>query len=153
MRKLLRDFIKDETVTSRGMIFVAILIASALLARAVGAVPGVMIYRDTGGLISDYQNRYATIRSTGERVIIEGECTSACTIVLSLPRGQACAMPNAVLGFHAGSDLRRPGEVSAVATKILADIYPPNVRKWFYASAAHSLSIRYVRATRFLPKC
>jgi hypothetical protein len=35
-------------------------------------------------------------------IIIDGACLSACTLAIGLlPRGQVCATPKAVLGFHA----------------------------------------------------
>jgi hypothetical protein len=54
-----------------------------------------------GGLISAYQNQWATLAAQGVRVRIVGPCVSACTVLLSyVPRRNICVTPNAYLGFH-----------------------------------------------------
>ena len=42
------------------------------------------VTRDHGGFVEDYKTRYAKIRDSGERVIIDGVCNSACTLVLGI---------------------------------------------------------------------
>src|SRR5690242_7468323 len=57
---------------------------------------------DPGGLIAAYQHRFDRARATGERVIIDGSCLSACTLAIGLvPKENVCVTPKAVLGFHA----------------------------------------------------
>jgi hypothetical protein len=88
---------------------------------------------DQGGLLTAYAERFEAARASGEPVIIDGRCLSACTLAIGiLPRGQVCATPNAVLGFHAawrpavnGSRVNSPG-----ATRAMYEAYPSNVRKW-----------------------
>src|SRR5439155_11231803 len=59
------------------------------------------ITRDHGGLVESYKTKYAKIRERGERVIIDGICNSACTLVLGIvPLSRVCVTPNASLGFH-----------------------------------------------------
>src|SRR5712691_12608358 len=59
------------------------------------------ITRDHGGFVEDYKTRYAKIRDSGERVIIDGICNSACTLVLGIvPLSRICVTPRASLGFH-----------------------------------------------------
>src|SRR4029453_10918102 len=59
------------------------------------------ITRDHGGLVDDYKARYAEIRDRGGRVIIDGICNSACTLVLGIvPLNRICVTPKASLGFH-----------------------------------------------------
>ena len=61
-----------------------------------------LITADRGGRIIDYVARFLEARASGEQVVIDGACLSACTLVVGvLPRGQVCATPKAVLGFHA----------------------------------------------------
>ena len=73
------------------------------------------------------------LRGSGERVIIDGPCLSACTMVLGvIPRERICVTPRARLGFHAAwhpGDNGRPVE-SREATQLLMEIYPENVRSW-----------------------
>jgi hypothetical protein len=91
------------------------------------------ITADRGGLLTAYAERFEAARASGEPVIIDGVCLSACTLAIGmLPRGQVCATPKAVLGFHAawrpavnGGKVKSPG-----ATQALYEAYPANVRKW-----------------------
>lgn len=154
MRALLKRFWQDQTITPAGLYLVIVMIALAFLGRACGVLPGATVGAgDPGGLISAYAARYAALKASGEHVEVVGDCFSACTMVLSLPRSQVCAQPGARLGFHAGMDLRDPGKPSAVANKLMSAYYPPGVRKWFYAKPGRSLTLTLVPATRFLPKC
>jgi hypothetical protein len=62
----------------------------------------VRIISDPGGPVIDYVVRFEAARVSGEPIIIDGPCLSACTLAIAfLPRGQVCATPKAVLGFHA----------------------------------------------------
>ncbi len=59
------------------------------------------ITRDHGGYVEDYKAKYKRIRETGQRVIIDGICNSACTLVLGIvPMNKICVTPRASLGFH-----------------------------------------------------
>src|ERR1700746_3633471 len=59
------------------------------------------ITRDHGGLVDEYKAKYAKIRDRGERVIIDGICNSACTLVLGIvPLNRVCVTPRASLGVH-----------------------------------------------------
>jgi hypothetical protein len=40
------------------------------------------ITRDLGGYIDEYKAKFTVIRDHGDRVIIDGACDSACTLVL-----------------------------------------------------------------------
>ena len=51
-------------------------------------------------MVEDYLRTFAQIRQSGERVIIDGPCLSACTLVLStIPKKRICVTSRAVLGF------------------------------------------------------
>jgi hypothetical protein len=91
------------------------------------------ITNDRGGLLVDYAERFAAASDSGERVVIDGLCLSACTLAIGmLPRGQICVTPNAVLGFHAAWRPTAHGHPvrSQFATRVMYEVYPPNVRKW-----------------------
>jgi hypothetical protein len=46
------------------------------------------ITSDRGGLLVDYAERFAAASDSGERVVIDGLCLSACTLAIGmLPRG------------------------------------------------------------------
>jgi hypothetical protein len=114
---------------------------------------------DPGGLIIAYTKWFASVRASGERVIIDGACLSACTLAIGLlPRGQVCATPNAVLGFHAPW---RPtvngGRVTnSVATQAMYELYPENVREWIVRRgglARRMIFLRGAELATLVPAC
>jgi hypothetical protein len=88
---------------------------------------------DRGGQIGQYLQNFAAVRSSGERVVIDGNCLSACTMVLGLiPADHVCATPRARFGFHAAwmpDENGRP-VTSPMGTQALWNIYPTPVRHW-----------------------
>jgi hypothetical protein len=93
----------------------------------------VVIRSDEGGKIGAYVARYSKIRQSGERVVIDGACLSACTIVVGMiPSERLCATRNAVLGFHAAWLPDGEGRVqpSREGTEVLMKFYPPGLRQW-----------------------
>ena len=94
----------------------------------------VRIVSSPGGAVDAYLAFFARVRQSGERVIIDGPCLSACTLVLStIPRNRICVTRRAVLGFHAprrfdprtGYTTRAPE-----ATRTVTASYPPGLRAW-----------------------
>jgi len=64
----------------------ATLLGAALLitTMATGASATMRISDDVGGRIGTYVDQYSEVRNSGERVVIDGACLSACTLVLGL---------------------------------------------------------------------
>ncbi|MEO8319976.1 MAG: hypothetical protein ABI561_16820, partial [Bradyrhizobium sp.] len=60
----------------------ALLIPLVLAATPVRAE--LHITRDHGGYVEEYKAKYARIRDRKERVIIDGICNSACTLVFGI---------------------------------------------------------------------
>ena len=91
------------------------------------------IQHDQGGEIGQYLETFVALRNSAERVMIDGACLSACTMVLGLiPRSRICVTERALLGFHAAWMPDRQGlsVKSALGTQTLWDIYPQNVKRW-----------------------
>jgi hypothetical protein len=93
------------------------------------------ITRDHGGWVDQYKTKYAAIRDRGERVIIDGICNSACTLVLGIvPLNRVCVTPRASLGFHmAYYDKATTFGVkvtSYAGTVDLMSYYPETVKDW-----------------------
>jgi hypothetical protein len=114
----------------RALVAVALI---AILLAAASASAAVRINNDPGGQIGPYIDRFSSLRSSGEMVIIDGPCLSACTMLLGfVPRDRICVTSRAKLGFHAawnpGEDGRRV--VSQAGTQALWEIYPREVRRW-----------------------
>jgi hypothetical protein len=113
-----------------GIVFVVALALFAMLP----VQADVRIVSSPGGAVDAYLAAFARVRQSGERVIIDGPCLSACTLVLStIPRNRICVTRRAVLGFHAprwfyprtGYTTRAPE-----ATRTVTASYPPGVRAW-----------------------
>jgi hypothetical protein len=111
------------------------LTGAAMMAYAIlPASATIRIISDPGGQIGPYLENLDSIRSSGEHVIIDGPCLSACTMVLGvIPRDHLCVTPRARLGFHTAW---RPDEVtgrpvvSRDGTLLLMEYYPRSVRHW-----------------------
>jgi hypothetical protein len=116
------------------MKFMTGLLAVVLLLAGMGASHAVVrIADDRGGRIGTYVDRYQDLRSSGEDVIIDGLCASACTIVLgAIPHNRICVTSHATLGFHAAWDFdeRRRAVTNPEATRMLYSMYPSQVRRW-----------------------
>jgi hypothetical protein len=105
------------------------------------------IVDDHGGQVGKYFQAFAKVRSTGERVVIDGDCLSACTMVLGLvPSNQICAAPRARFGFHAASILNNAGLPipNVAATQALWNIYPAAVQRWITQHGGLSRQIIYM---------
>lgn len=88
---------------------------------------------DMGGPLGTYLLMYAAIRDSGERVMIDGDCFSACTLVTALiPKDRICITNRAALGFHAGWFETKAGKrsVSPTGTQLLYQMYPPTIQNW-----------------------
>jgi hypothetical protein len=111
-----------------------LLLCAGFLACGVTSASAVMrISDDRGGQIGQYLQMFAAVRATGEPVVVDGNCLSACTLVLGLiPRRQICATPRARFGFHAAwmPDLVGRPVTSSQGTQALWKIYPASVRRW-----------------------
>jgi hypothetical protein len=117
----------------RSMVLLAAAAAATISLSMSSASAAVRIVGDYGGQIGPYLEQFAALRHSGERVIIDGPCLSACTMVLGvIPRDRICVTPRARLGFHAawnpgndGAPVRSNG-----GTQLLMEIYPQHVRQW-----------------------
>jgi hypothetical protein len=93
------------------------------------------ITRDYGGVIDDYKAKFTAIRDRGDRVIIDGTCDSACTLVLGIvPINRICVTPRARLGFHMAyyAQLAMDGSkiLNYEASVDMMSYYPDTVKQW-----------------------
>ena len=101
---------------------------ATMLARA-----DVRILASPGGQVVPFIDLFDKVRASGERVVIDGPCLSACTLVLSLVPGERiCVTHRAVLGFHAARSIDRRGRTYAEpeASALVLEAYPGPVRSW-----------------------
>jgi hypothetical protein len=117
-------------------------LATGLLAAVlllIGMAPSQAVVRiadDRGGRIGTYVDKYQGLRTSGEAVIIDGLCASACTIVLgAIPHDRICVTSHATLGFHAAWDFGTNGRAitNPEATQMLYSMYPSPVKRWIMA--------------------
>jgi hypothetical protein len=101
---------------------------ASVLARA-----DVRILASPGGEVGPFLDLFEKVRASGERVVIDGPCLSACTLVLSVvPENRICVTRRAILGFHAARSIDRRGRLYAEpeASKLVLAAYPDPIRTW-----------------------
>jgi hypothetical protein len=108
-------------------------IVAIMLATAVSPASATKrISDDPGGQLGPYLQKLAALKSSGEQVVIDGKCLSACTMVLGvIPRNHICVTSKAQLGFHAAWRPEAGRQVtSREGTELMMDNYPQEVRDW-----------------------
>lgn len=93
----------------------------------------VRILSSPGGEVGPFLDLFQQVRNSGERVVIDGPCLSACTLVLSMvPHSRICVTRRAVLGFHAARSIDRRGRIypEPGASRLVLEAYPAPVRNW-----------------------
>jgi hypothetical protein len=133
--------------------------ASVCLSLSVPASADVRILGSPGGTVGPFLNFFAQVNALGERVVIDGPCLSACTLVLStVPRGRICVTRRAVLGFHSARSVDTYGRIEAApeASQVVLDSYPPSVRQWIERHGgltSRTLLLRGRELAGMFPRC
>src|SRR3982075_2997318 len=119
---------------TRTVIVKAIFLASVLSTLALPpAQAEVRILASPGGQVGPFLDLFERVRASGERVVIDGPCLSACTLVLSMvPSDRICVTRRAILGFHAARSIDQRGKLYAEpeASELVLGAYPSAVRGW-----------------------
>jgi hypothetical protein len=119
----------------------------------------VRILASRGGQVGPFLDLFEKVRASGERVVIDGPCLSACTLVLSIvPRERICVTRRAMLGFHAARSKDRRGRMYAEpeASALVLQTYPSGVRSWITQRGgltSHLLLLRGRELAAFYPTC
>jgi hypothetical protein len=111
----------------------AIFLVAALIALVSPVEAEVRILSSPGGQVGPFLDLFEEVRASGERVVIDGPCLSACTLVLSMiPSERICVTRRAIFGFHAARSIDRRGRTYAEpeASRLVLDAYPTPVRLW-----------------------
>jgi hypothetical protein len=137
----------------------------ALVGAVVAALAGsqalalTRIHDDVGGRIGQYVEAFAALRDSGDKVMIDGPCLSACTMVLGLiPRDRICVTERALLGFHAAwmpGPAGRPVH-SQIGTQTLWEVYPAHVRRWIHRKGGLQKKMIFLRGRELAamyPEC
>ena len=117
------------------------------------ATPGradLRITRDHGGYVTEYKAKYERIRDRRERVIIDGICNSACTMVFGIvPMNKICVTPRASLGFHqAYYDKAFTFGIKVTSlggTSDLMGYYPRPVKDWIARNGGLTPEMKKIR--------
>ena len=136
-----------------------VLFAAVLILAAHPASADVRILQSPGGQVGPFLRLFETLSESGERVVIDGPCLSACTLVLmTVPRQRICVTPRAILGFHAASSRdfygRRVWEPEA--TGVVLSAYPRAVRQWIVRHGGLSSRLLLLRGRELAamyPRC
>jgi hypothetical protein len=129
------------------------------LSLAMPAFADVRILSSGGGVVGTYLDFFNKVRASGERVVIDGPCLSACTLVLgTVPRNRICVTSKAVLGFHAPYLVDKNGRTfrDREITKAMNAAYPANVRAWIRRHGGLSSNLIYLKGNELrslYPRC
>jgi hypothetical protein len=130
-----------------------LLVAALMFAGTHASSAAVRIAGDRGGHIGKYIDRFAALRTSGETVIIDGPCLSACTMVLGdIPHDKICVTSHANLGFHAAYDPDTKGRdvPNPEATQLLYSHYPSPVRDWIAARGGLKSQMIFLRGKELM---
>lgn len=103
------------------------------LLLAAPASAEVRILSSPGGEVMRFIALFEELRDSGEQIVIDGPCYSACTLVLGIvPSSRICVTRRAVLGFHAARSIDRRGRIYAEpeASEVVEDSYPAPIQDW-----------------------
>lgn len=115
--------------------------------------------QDSGGQIGAYLEKFQKIRETGQQVVIDGNCLSACTLVLGvIPAERICVTRTAVLGFHAAwnPDYWGGKIQSEAGSALVMRHYPPKIVAWIKKQGGLNDKMSYLygrELTRLYPVC
>jgi hypothetical protein len=139
-----------------GIIWFAAIVGVPVLTPAQAEV---RILGSPGGQVGPFLDLFEQVRDSGERVVIDGPCLSACTLVLSMvPNRRICVTRRAVLGFHAARSIDRRGRMYAEpeASELVLEAYPAPVRSWILRRGgltSRLLLLRGPELTAIYPSC
>ncbi|MGY3615923.1 hypothetical protein ACVJGD_002119 [Bradyrhizobium sp. USDA 10063] len=141
----------EATKATRTLFMRITLLALFFLALAVAPARAVLhITRDHGGYVDEYKAKYKRIRDRGERVIIDGICNSACTLVFGIvPMNKICVTPRASVGFHqAYYDKAFTFGIKVTSldgTSDLMSYYPQTVKDWIRRNGGLTTEMKKIK--------
>ncbi len=119
----------------------------------------IRILASPGGQVGPFLDLFERVRASGERVVIDGPCLSACTLVLSMvPSDRICVTRRAILGFHGARSIDPRGRLYAEpeASELVLEAYPAPVRGWIRhrgGLTSHLLLLRGRELAAIYPSC
>jgi hypothetical protein len=136
-----------------------VMVMAAMWVAGTPAPAEVRILASPGGQVGPFLDLFDKLRESGERVVIDGPCLSACTLVLStVPTERICVTRRAVLGFHGARSIDRRGRLYAEpeASQAVLQAYPAPVRSWISRRGGLSSRLLLLRGRELAaiyPRC
>lgn len=146
----------ELTIVKAKAVFLAAMLCGLVLRPAQAEV---RILASPGGQVGPFLDMFEEVRASGDRVVIDGPCLSACTLVLSVvPSNRICVTRRAILGFHAARSFDRRGRSYAEpgASELVLEAYPAAVRRWIRRRgglSSHLLLLHGRELTAIYPAC
>jgi hypothetical protein len=116
-----------------------------------------VIKRDVGGLVHEYEQLALRVRLTGWRIVIDGECYSACAILADKARPFVCLTPKARLFFHQMYGTYTDPLAGLVILRRPYTGHTKDVAAWIAFNGGQPLSgwlyMPYPQARHFWPSC
>src|SRR4051794_22467954 len=112
-----------------------------------------------GGTVGPFIELFESVNASGDDVVIDGPCLSACTLVLAtVPSSRICVTRRAVLGFHAARSIDQRGRMYAEpeASRLVLAAYPAPIRSWIQRHGgltSRLLLLRGRELARIYPAC
>ncbi len=111
------------------------MLAASILAPAASFAEDRTIYvrHDPGGDLGLYQVKAQVVRELNLKVVIDGVCASACTMLIGVPSTQVCVTKRAKLRFHRARLKKHVPNGRAIlreANRMMLASYPAGVRNW-----------------------
>jgi hypothetical protein len=138
----------------------AVIFTACSIVAPSAASAEVRIVGDPGGEVSSFIRKYEQIRDSGEHVVIDGPCLSACTLLTGIvPRSQVCVTSRAMLGFHAASyydDASRSLVPTREGSALVMRLYPAEIRGWIARHGGltpHMIQLRGHDLAAMYPPC
>jgi hypothetical protein len=123
--------------------------ASLLLTGAMAQAETIDVSDSHGGLVADYDARWAALAAKGVSVRVVGPCQSACTVMFAhIPNDRICVTPQASFGFHLAK--------TAKSTATLWGAYSSDIQAWINQHGGLTSQFIWMRAPdtyRFFHKC
>lgn len=125
-------------------------LSSCVMVPAIAAEdPPIIVKKDLGGMVEDFELAMEDLR--GRRVIIDGQCDSACTMLLMPKFGiDVCVTHQARIRFHKIGFFTGDGENLVTLANIVRSAviwrdqwlasYPKALREWLQEQAVPSLA-------------
>jgi hypothetical protein len=118
-----------------GALASVVVLACLMMGATTGSASAdVRITSDPGGEVQSYVAKFQAMRATGEHIVIDGPCLSACTLLTGIiPSDHVCVTSRAVLGFHAASyydDASRSLVPTREGSRVVMRYYPTPIRNW-----------------------